>query len=539
MNDRQRPTAGCRLSERRRVMPGSTLWILASWVLTLTVTEGVAQTVELGREIAVPRHLANGEELTLPIAALLDHGEHLFTASWTAQEGGGRPLSKGTGAALADLGSPLVFPRNFNRVSGPDANACSGCHNLPRVGGGGDRVANVFVLGQRFDSASFARDDSIPTRGTVDENLRATTLDNVGNERSTVGMFGAGYVEMLARQLTRDLQALRDRLVPGRSVRLDASGVDFGVLARDADGRWDTSGVLGLPAPSLRTEGADDPPSLVLMPFHQAGAVVSLREFTNNAFNHHHGIQSEERFGTDDPDGDGFVRELTRADVTAVTIFQATLPVPGRVIPRHPLIERAVLQGEALFAEIGCAECHIPELSLEAGGRMYSEPNPYNPEGNLRPADAPELVIDLNSHKLPLPRLRIRGDRIDVPVYSDFKLHDITTGPDDPNCEPLNMHEPAGSAEFGAGNCRFLTRRLWGAASEPPYFHHGKFTTLREAIQAHHGEALASRNAWDAIGDDGRDAVIEFLKTLQVLPEGARHTVVDEHGRWRKWPPRR
>ena len=33
------------------------------------------------------------------------------------------------------------------------------------------------------------------------------------------------------------------------------------------------------------------------MPFHQAGAVVSLRQFTNNAFTHHHGMQSEERFG--------------------------------------------------------------------------------------------------------------------------------------------------------------------------------------------------------------------------------------------------
>ena len=31
------------------------------------------------------------------------------------------------------------------------------------------------------------------------------------------------------------------------------------------------------------------------------GRVASLREFTNNAFNHHHGIQSQERFGPDDP----------------------------------------------------------------------------------------------------------------------------------------------------------------------------------------------------------------------------------------------
>jgi hypothetical protein len=32
---------------------------------------------------------------------------------------------------------------------------------------------------------------------------------------------------------------------------------------------------------------------------HQAANVVSLREFTNNAFNQHHGMQSTERFGLD------------------------------------------------------------------------------------------------------------------------------------------------------------------------------------------------------------------------------------------------
>ena len=50
----------------------------------------------------------------------------------------------------------------------------------------------------------------------------------------------------------------------------------------------------------------------------------SLREFTNNAMNHHHGMQTVERFGAGiDPDQDGHVDELTVGDVTAATIFQA------------------------------------------------------------------------------------------------------------------------------------------------------------------------------------------------------------------------
>ena len=35
---------------------------------------------------------------------------------------------------------------------------------------------------------------------------------------------------------------------------------------------------------------------LIIKPFHQAGVVLSLREFTDNAMNHHHGIRAEERF---------------------------------------------------------------------------------------------------------------------------------------------------------------------------------------------------------------------------------------------------
>jgi hypothetical protein len=135
--------------------------------------------------------------------------------------------------------------------------------------------------------------------------------------------------------------------------------------------------------------------------------VISLREFTNNAYNHHHGIQSTERFGIDiDPDGDGIRNELTRADVTAVSVFQATLPVPGRVVPRNPAWEEAVKIGEAKFKAIGCAECHVPTLPLTNKGWIYTEPNPYNPPGNLRLGEAPAFSINLTSDALPQPRLK-------------------------------------------------------------------------------------------------------------------------------------
>jgi hypothetical protein len=71
---------------------------------------------QIGREAAVPVHLRDGEEFTIPLRRLLNFGEAQFTANWTVQEGGGRPLTKGTGVALTDPGSPLTFPRNSSRA---------------------------------------------------------------------------------------------------------------------------------------------------------------------------------------------------------------------------------------------------------------------------------------------------------------------------------------------------------------------------------------------------------------------------------------
>lgn len=71
---------------------------------------------------------------------------------------------------------------------------------------------------------------------------------------------------------------------------LVSKGISFGRIARAVDGRWITAGVQGIAAPSLVTTGPANPPTLIIRPFHQAGNVVSIRQFSNNAFNHRHGI---------------------------------------------------------------------------------------------------------------------------------------------------------------------------------------------------------------------------------------------------------
>lgn len=384
----------------------------------------------------------------------------------------------------------------------------------------------------------------MPTRGSVDERQKPVSLQDVGNFRRCPGMFGAGYLEMLAREITADLQSIRDHTKPGQSKALVSKGISFGYLTRNRDGTWDTSQVTGLPAESLISPPPLDPfdlPSLVIRPWHQAGAVVSLREFSNTAFNQHHGMQSAERFGRDiDPDSDGVTNELTRADITAIAMFQPVMAVPGRVIPNDPEVERAVTVGERVFQRIGCAECHIPNLPLGKGSWVYTEPNPYNPPGNLRAGETRKIGVSLLDPQLPQPRLRPsdkNANVIQVPAYTDFRLHDICDAAARAD-EALDQNQPAWSRKFRQGNRKFLTTRPWGVANQPPFFHHGLFTTLREAVLAHHGEAEASRAAFLHASEYERDSVIEFLKTLQVLPPGTKSLVVDEKFRSKAWPER-
>lgn len=495
---------------------------------------------KIGRELSVPQHLVDDQESELTIPELLNHGKILFNANWTNQEGGGRPLSKGTGKQLSDPSAPLTGKRAFNRISGPDANSCTGCHNAPFgiSGGGGDFVTSVFGLGHRFDFATFDHKDKKQTRGAVDENGKPISLQNVGDFRATTGMFGAGYIEMLARQITAELHIIRDSIKMGQTAELKAKGINFGKLTRRRDGTWDTSKVEGLSRMSIIAPTPLDRPTLVIRPWHQSGSVVSLREFSNNAYNHHHGIQTTERFGRDnDLDGDGYANEMTRADVTAVSLYQAVIAVPGRVIPRDPEIEQAVLAGEKTFEKIGCASCHIPALPLVNKGWIYSEPNPYNPPTNLRMGETKMVKMDLASPDLPQPRLIPDNNVVMVPSYTDLKLHDITDPNDPAEAEALDMNFFVWSPKFSGGNRRFLTKRLWGSANEPPYFHHGLFTTLRQAVLGHNGEALSERRAFQKLSQYEQDSLIEFLKTLQVLPPGTKHLVVDENNQSREWPP--
>ena len=422
----------------------------------------------------------------------LRNGRTLFDHSWTIAEGAGHRNSRGVidmnkAERMGSLGV------NFALFATPTVTSCRACHNVPYdlPGGAGQMVTNVIVVRKPQHASN-------PRPGQ--------DLDDViVNESLPPALFGAGFVEQLATQISTDLARQRDALAPGQEVTLVSQGESFGTLSRDADGHWDTSGVTGLPASSTTVNTPDRRPTLRINPFHQVGAVATIREFTVNAFDFHLGVQAVARVGSGtDPDRDGVADELSPSALTDIVLYQASLPAPTQVWPDDARLRAKVELGQRAFDRIGCATCHRPTWMLVDDNWLFSDG---------------EETLDLTASWLPQPRPGRRAGAVSVSVYSDFKLHDITDGPGSADRDALHLHTQPGSPEFFGGATRFLTARLWGVADRPPYFHNGRHTTLAEAIGAHAGEAAASRSAYRGLSDRERDAVLAFLRSLRVRPE--------------------
>lgn len=475
----------------------------AGALVALSATQLAAQTVveggvTIGERPVIETHVdqADIDSGALTFQDIFDFGDALFEARFNALDGQGRPGTTGTGA-------PRVPDEPaFVRVASPDSNACTSCHLDPGSGGNGDFAVNVFVLAQASDPVTF-------------DSSGASS-----NSRNTIGMNGAGAIEMLAREMTADMHAIRadatmEAANTGVAVTkaLVTKGVDFGSITVMPNGMVDPTGI----------DGVDW--DLIVKPFHQKGAVVSLREFTNNAMNHHHGMQSVERFGAGlDPDLDGHIDELSIGDITATSIYQAALPTPTRVLPAEPERREAMLRGGETFSLVGCAGCHRPNMVLS--DRNFYEPNPYNPGGNAQVGEIGTFAFDMTTTGEGV-RLRPLGDGAAlVRAFTDLKRHNLCDNDYNHFCnEQVTQGTLAGfddPSTFTVPNEPrptelFLTRRLWDAGSSDPYGHRGDLTTLTEAISEHGGDARAERDAFFSLPAADQADVIEFLKSMQIV----------------------
>ena len=313
------------------------------------------------------------------LPALIERGRELFKAKFTTADGAGRP--KATQAIIPTKRKNGVNPP-FSRTSGPDSNSCFGCHNDPIEGGAGDDVANVFVS-EGFESAQF---------DTIDPSF--------SSERHTIALMGAGLVELLAREMTADLQAIRaaaiaEACATGKDARADlvTKGVRFGSIVAHPDGIVDLDAIDGVDA------------DLIVRPFSRKGVFTSLRQFTINALNIHHGMEAVERFGvrwtgSHDFAESGVPDAITAGDVSALVAFQATLPPPTVKADLPDDWRQAASEGAKTFKDIGCASCHVETLPLKS--LVFTDPAPYDMAGTLRSGE----VKDADPHRSRRPALR-------------------------------------------------------------------------------------------------------------------------------------
>lgn len=419
---------------------------------------------------------------------LRDKGKHLFTGRFTTADGLGRPL-----ATQAIVPTRRQRPENaFSRTSGLDANACAGCHNEPATGGAGDFVTNVFVS-EGFESAEF---DSLDPQ--------------FSNERGTNHLFGAGLVELLAREMSADLRGQRAaalararRTGAPATVALTSKGVNFGNITATPDGMLDLSDV----------EGVDD--DLTVRPFSQKGVITSIRQFTINAANQHHGMEASERFGLRwtgerDFDGDGKTDELSEGDISAMVAWQAGLKPPARLQPQDPEWRRAAARGDRVFDTLGCGECHRRALPLSS--LDFADPGPLDMAGTLRSGEVKQPAIydlGLLDWARDLPRTD-KGEVL-VPLFGDLKRHVIA------DQEVAVLGNELLAQRFVERDV-FMTAELWGVGSTNPYGHRNDLSTLDEVIRAHGGEARAARDAYINAAAADRRALVAFLATLVVEP---------------------
>ncbi len=374
---------------------------------------------------------------------------------------GGRPTLQGNGT--------------FLRVNGLDAQSCLECHSSASnrtipfrfgVGGLGASSANVMAGPREID---------------VDDEAGNGFAAFDGRYINPPFLFGSGGIELLALEMTEDLQALRARatLNPGVDVPLVTHGITYGSLRYDAQTQtFDTS----------RVEGVEE--DLVVRPFGRKGEFATVRAFGVAAMDFHFGMQPVERVGAGvDDDGDGVADEISVGELSALHVFGTQL--------ERPVIEEWTTEarrGLRAFGAVGCASCHVPRLQTRGREIRYRFP-----EVEEDPSSNVYLKVDLASSTAGFDAAGATG--LDIPLFSDLKRHDMGAV----------LAESTGSSQ----DSWFITPRLWGIADSAPYLHDGRATTLTDAILAHGGEGQAARDGFAALDPVDQVALVTFLKRLR------------------------
>lgn len=449
--------------------------VAAVGLLGLASTTANADVLDLpGETPTLKPRIAQSDLGQMSLSTMVEHGRRIFSTPFTIMDGlGDGPIDSIDPTAFG--GRPTIDDNGmFLRVNGLDSQTCNECHSIVSnatrppllgIGGVGGVSTNAFFRVKGIDI-------------TDTRNSGFAEVDG-GRFINPPFLFGAGGVELLGKEMTKDLQTLKQEAMahPGKVIALTSKGVDFGSVSYDGT-NFDYSHV----------EGIDD--DLVVKPFGRKGEFATVRGFDIGALQFHLGLQAVELVGEDvDEDNDGIANEIMVGELSVLHVHNVTLP-PST----HKLRTTAARDGSKIFEEIGCADCHVPELQTESRYLPLAFP-----EVGTNPWENVYIELDLSRGPANFPQQKRGGIR--VAFFSDLKRHDMGPG----------LAESAGMPLDEV----FITARLWGVADTAPYLHDGRATTLSEAILFHGGEAQGPRDHFESLRADERVNVLEFLRALK------------------------
>ncbi|MGB5441282.1 MAG: di-heme oxidoredictase family protein [Gammaproteobacteria bacterium] len=461
--------------------------LLLGGVLSLFAAAVLAEVIGSGPRLKPEDRVSQDQIVSgsLDLVEIRKAGLMVFTTPFNKADGYGDGLYDGSGLDNRDpaMGNrpSLQAGHAFLRVNGLDSQTCLECHSV---------VSNATVPAQfGVGGVGTLNNTALFQPSIID--VADRDLDGIAEFNGRVinppFLFGSGGVELLAREMTADLQSLREqaRAEPGAALALVTKGVAFGEIIANQSGEIDTSGLEGIDA------------DLVVRPFGRKGDMASVREFAVGALSFHLGMQAAEVFEKEyeDPDNDGVANEISIGDLSALSIFLTTMERP-----RQQKAGRNERRGFALFKKIGCADCHRPVLTSSSRYLQYKLTGAAQ-----QPFEDTFYSVDLT--RKPMRFQRAAGGGVRIGLFSDLKRHDMGEG----------LSESFDKAT-DEQNRQYITARLWGIADSAPYLHDGRALTLNDAIELHDStgsEAAPAAQAFMALDDDDKNRLLSFLLTLR------------------------
>jgi CxxC motif-containing protein (DUF1111 family) len=292
-------------------------------------------------------------------------------------------------------------------------------------------------------SAVLSNGDVIPDRSLINQRAicadaqpHTTTNDNTSTGRISLSVLGDGFVEAVA----------------------DAT---FLALAKQNHGEAVMVPVL------------ESPTTSEVGRFGWKTQHASLLSFAGDAYFNEMGITNEffpdEITTVCEPPGVPHPNDVDR-DLGSLAAFMRATKVP----PRGPITPQ-VNQGQAIFAAIGCASCHVATLVTAPAGTAIHGGTYVVPEA-------------------------LGGKQFHP--FGDFLLHDIGTS------DGIQQNGPSDTAY------KMRTAPLWGLRTRTQLMHDGSVTTLEDAVQKHAHEAADEAARFRNLSPAQKQLVYAFLRSL-------------------------